>query len=193
MTNPASPITVPSMFRSGTLIRLDPWSLNPLADDAQQAAPDLYRLAIASGGEPPKMFGAGLSDLPAFTASGVDPQHLLLLPALARHEAAAAPDAASVLGMIEENGADPHYRVDGPPLIEAIKRMSGWLGGKWLNPVRPDKADATEVAAAENDLLDRLFGEQQARDDAHRAAVNNQAAALHASLRRSPYSTPGQQ
>lgn len=92
-------VPVKSAFNPTATVRIDPWSANPLLDDAEQAHPALVDLARKTNGDPPSMFESG--DLPPFTASGVDPQHLTRLPFRTRHAAATEPSPAAVLKMVE--------------------------------------------------------------------------------------------
>ena len=78
----------------------------------------------------PTLFESG--DLPPFTASGVDPRHLLDLPWTLRHTAAAAPAAGTVLDLLEQaaegvemfTGLAPTHGSDA-----YVARMHRWLIG----------------------------------------------------------------
>lgn len=73
----------------------DAYAPNPIADEIRDRDP--YRFEqVAAVKDPPKLFAGGTSDLPAFTASGIDPQLLLKLPVGIRHAAAANPDMVQV-------------------------------------------------------------------------------------------------
>ena len=51
-------------------VSIDPFELNPLAQDYAQVNPGNFNNSTYRAGPPPKMFAAGTQDLPAFTASG---------------------------------------------------------------------------------------------------------------------------
>jgi len=128
-------VPVRSTFNPTTTVQIDPWSANPLLDDAEQAQPALAAVARKTNGPPPTLFESG--DLPPFTASGVDPQHLMRLPFRTRHAAATEPSPAAVLRMVETHGPDPDAQAPSPGLDEYRNRMSGWLRGTWTNPNAP--------------------------------------------------------
>jgi hypothetical protein len=111
-------------------VNIDPWALNPLADDLHQANPTVYTIAVQRAGPPPKMFTDGIADLPAFTSSGLDPGELLRLPYTLRHHAASLSDRAQLHGLFEEYSSDPYARVDHTGLREAILRVRAWASGR---------------------------------------------------------------
>lgn len=175
MTSPASrlyPFT--SQFGNGVQVMLDPWSRNILALDAQQTVPATYNAALASNGEPPTMFATG--DLPAFTASGIDPSNLLLVPAWCRHGLASEPDVSRALSIVEEFHNDPDARIGDLVLegqVNHIGRFRDWLAGKWTNPSHTS-TDPAAAAAANDDLFASVFGQIEA---AHQAKLDKVAAA----------------
>ncbi len=173
MTAPNRAVTQRSTFTPEKTITLDPWSVNPLLDDAEQAQPALAAVARKSNGDPPTMFESG--DPPPFTASGVDPQHLTRLPFRARHAAATESSPATVLRMVENHGPNPDAQAPSPGLDEYHNRMSGWLRGTWTNPTAP-AVDASTQEAAAADLYDSLFAASDAATAARRAPMNAAAA-----------------
>lgn len=82
--------------RENTMVDVDAYGPNPVAEDLRQVAPNQYTAAIQRSGAPPTLFATG--DLPLFTTSGMDPQLLMQLPYVARHAAAAAsaPEASEL-------------------------------------------------------------------------------------------------
>ena len=114
----------------GFRITIDPYGLNPLADDYRQVNDGTYRIALSKAGPPPKMFAGGSADLPAFTASGIDPQLLLKLPFTARHAVAALPDVATVHAIFEDDADNPDLFIDHPGLQAAIVRVRNWAAGR---------------------------------------------------------------
>ncbi len=173
MSTPNRVVTQRSTFAPEKTITLDPWSVNPLLDDAEQAQPALVAVARTSNGEPPTLFESG--DLPPFTASGVDPQHLTRLPFRTRHAAATEPSPAAVLRMVETHGPNSDAQSPSPGLDEYRTRMSGWLRGTWTNPNAP-AVDASTQEAAATDLYDSMFGASDAATAAKRAPMNAAAA-----------------
>jgi len=165
-----TPVAQASIFSPQQTVYVDPWAVNPLLDDAEQAIPETVAYARAVGGDPPSMWDSG--DLPPFTASGVDPQVVLtLLPWKMRHAAAMNASAATVLNWVEEYGHDSGIKMQSPGLGDYIARFRGWLAGKWVNPAFQG-ADPDTVAATENDLYDSLFGAQEDAINAKLAALN---------------------
>jgi len=173
MSTPNRAVTQRSTFAPQKTITLDPWSVNPLLDDAEQAQPALTAVARKSNGDPPTLFESG--DLPPFTASGVDPQHLTRLPFRTRHAAATESSPAAVLRMVETHGPNPDAQAPSPGLDEYRNRMSGWLRGTWTNPDAP-AVDASTQEAAAADLYDSMFGASDAATAAKRAPMNAAAA-----------------
>ena len=166
MSTPNRAVTQRSTFNPTTTVHIDPWSANPLLDDAEQAQPALTAMARTSNGDPPTQFVSG--DFPPFLASGVDPTHLMRLPFRMRHAAAAETSPAAVLKMVETHGTDPDAQAPSPGLDEYRNRMSGWLRGTWTNPNAPAVDAATQEAAAA-DLYDSMFGASDAATAAKRA------------------------
>jgi len=72
------------------------------------------------------MFTGGTADLPAFTASGIDPRLLLELPYRLRHYAAALADPVEVHGLFEQHSTDPHAAAPHQGLDEAVARVRAW-------------------------------------------------------------------
>lgn len=111
-------------------VSLDPYGLNPLAEDYRQVNAETYNLALSKAGPPPKMFAGGTADLPAFTASGIDPQHLLKLPYAVRHYVAALADPSAAHGIFEQYADDPYATFDHEGLQAAVVRMREWASGR---------------------------------------------------------------
>jgi hypothetical protein len=111
-------------------VSIDAHGLNPLAEDYRGVNPDTYGVSVSKAGPPPKMFSGGTADLPAFLASGLDPQLLLQLPATARHAAAAEPDVAKVHAIFEQAGSDPYLTIGHEGLDAAIGRVRAWASGR---------------------------------------------------------------
>lgn len=122
-------VDLDSLLAPGRRVRLDPYGLNPLAVEAWQLFPGLARLATTLAGPAPKMFTGGEADLPAFTASGIDPEMLLRrAPYRARHHLAAVRTIDAVLaGFRARYADDPTAYVDHEGLQEATARVRAWL------------------------------------------------------------------
>ncbi len=177
MSTPNRAVTMRSAFNPTTTVHIDPWSTSPLLDDAEQAQPALVAVARKTNGDPPNMFVSG--DLPAFTASGIDPQHLMRLPFRTRHAAATESSPAEVLKMVETHGSNPDAQAQSAGLDEYRNRMSGWLRGTWTNP-DATTVDASTQAAAAADLYDSMFAASDAATAAKRAPAIAAAADFNA-------------
>src|SRR4051812_26420822 len=94
-------ITTASLISPGAQVTINPWATNPLADDALQVS------ALKPKAPAPKMFTGGTADLPAFTASGIDPRLLLDLPFTCRHYVAALASPVEVHGLFELVSTNP--------------------------------------------------------------------------------------
>jgi hypothetical protein len=171
------------------------YARNPLVAQTQ-VEQRVYASAVeASGGQAPTLFRGG--DLPAFTASGVDPSLLLHLPWTARHAAAAQPDRAVVLDMFENlaGSAGPVMAAEyeaHPGNKEYAERVIAWQqAGYDLEQHRSEErqvlaqaARAEEVRAALGDpenwtdeqAYDHLFGEIDRR--AEQKKIEEQTAIL---------------
>ena len=126
---------VRSLFqhRQGTReVEIDPYANTALADDLAGLVSWQYRHALADRGEPPKMFNGGLTDLPSFTASGIDLQILLQVPARCRHAIAAERDLGTAYEMIQKAASNPEAAYDHPSLTEAVERIQAWSDGPAL-------------------------------------------------------------
>ncbi len=123
----------------------DPYSLNPFAELLREADPHRYE-QVSAVKAPPKMFAGGQSDTPAFTASGIDPELLLRLPAGVRHAAAAEPDIAVVHRWFEEYAGYPEVVVEHPGWTEAQRRAEDWIANTDLD-TRSDEAKQAEFDA----------------------------------------------
>jgi hypothetical protein len=149
---------------------IDPYAPNPLADEVRERDPFRYE-QVAAVKEPPKLFAGGTSDIPAFTASGIDPQHLLKLPAGIRHAAAANPDIVQVHKWFEDYAGFPEMEIDHPGLRDAKLRMEDWLTNTDTDPRSEEQraADDAELYAqfygADNDRVTHAV-EQKRREQA---------------------------
>ena len=108
---------------TGKAIVLDPYGANPMIEALKVENPAVYSAAVK--GDPiPQMFAGG--DLPAFTASGTDPQALLAFPWQQRHAVAAEKDAARVYLYAQEHSEDPSISIPHPGLSDYIARCDRW-------------------------------------------------------------------
>lgn len=121
-------IAIRSAFSPGSQVTYDPYGPNPLAEDARQHDPAAAAAAVGIG-PAPTMFTAG--DLPAFTASGLDPRELRKLPWPARLVVAADPDQARVWAAFEEYQDDPEAALfdlgHADPVEEYRTHVRQWL------------------------------------------------------------------
>lgn len=127
-------------------VYVDPFDTNPLE---QEAAWRWHELYMAKTSQAPKMFQGGQADVPAFTASGLDPQQLLKLPAGVRHYAAAEPDLEKVHGLFEQYANDPYAIVPHEGLKEAARRIEKWMA----SPDAPADTRTPEQVKADDDAL----------------------------------------
>jgi hypothetical protein len=180
---------IDSLFRTGALVTIDPWSLNSLADDLQAASPTSWALALGDGQPPPKMFSDGREDLPAFTASGIDPQRLLDMPARTRHFLAADADLADVYSRFEQDQNNPHAAYAHGGLDAAVQRLNAWVRGQGTDAlVQQQQRDAlqaerqrqlTEVLMTQGDrAYFALQDKFAAQDRAANAVIDQQLAAM---------------
>lgn len=158
-----------SNFDRRTRVNINPYAANPIVDDVAALSPAAYEAATREG-QAPKLFSGGRSDVPPFTASGLDPQLLLKLPYGVRHAAASEPDRAVVLQMFEEYGDDPDARIDHPGLSAAVQRVQRWASGQDVkrDPDAELREQFTERAAANLASL----------DDEHLAAIVDRARSI---------------
>lgn len=105
---------------------------NPLVDAARAAAPGMTVRAAAAATSTPTLFSTG--DLPAFTASGIDPNLLLQVPWQARHAMAAATSTQAAYAILAEctgpdgpDAAELNYSGDDGNRQYA-KRVEQWVG-----------------------------------------------------------------
>jgi hypothetical protein len=121
-------VTLPSLLAPGRQVTVDPYGRNPLADEARQLFPGLAALAAAAL-PAPRMFTDGTEDVPIFTASGVNPEMLLLrLPYRVRHAAAAEPSMDLVLGdLFPRYAGNPYAHLEHLGLTNAVDRVRAWL------------------------------------------------------------------
>lgn len=137
---------VTSRFDPRRTVDLDPYGRNPLEEDMKGGG--AYAAAKSSGVPVPKMFQGGTSDVPAFTASGIDPQLLLKLPYTMRHAVAAEPDPATVHGIFEQYADQPDYVMPHEGLDAAVARMSHWASTAGIDTVRDNQRAAEQAADA---------------------------------------------
>lgn len=138
------------------------YARNPLIAQVQTER-RVYASAVeASGGATPTLFHSG--DVPAFTASGLDPNLLLQIPWMARHAAAAETDRARVLELFEELSGP-----DGAVLAsefeshagnkEYANRVMAWQSAGWeLSRERNEERQA-QVAAAQQEHVKAALGD----------------------------------
>jgi hypothetical protein len=123
----------------------DPYGANPLAEMLQERDP--YRFEqVSAVKEPPKMFAGGAADVPAFTASGIDPQLLLKLPVGVRHAAAANPNITQVFEWFETYAEFPEAEIDHDGLRAAKLRVEDWLANTDLDTRTLEQRTADEEA-----------------------------------------------
>ena len=141
-----------SLIMPGMTAVVDPYGLNPLADDFRSVSPALYAQAVHHGGRPPKMFTGGVLNLPVYTASGIDPHWLTELPYTARHYAADLATEDEVTALILRC-SDPGTRYDHEGFDQAVARVQAWANGpldssKTATPVTPgQRRRATAVGS----------------------------------------------
>lgn len=85
---------------SAPIVEIDVFARNPLIDDMRQAVPSQYAQAVKRKRTVPTLFAT--SDLPLFTASGIDPSLLLQLPWVVRHAAASIAAGGEVSRLFED-------------------------------------------------------------------------------------------
>lgn len=124
---------------------IDNYAANPLAERARLMDPTRFEL-VSAVVEPPKLFAGGRADLPAFTASGIDPSLLLKLPAGMRHAAAAEPDITKVHQWFEEFAGGPDAVIDSEGWREAKSRIRDWMDNTDLDTRTPEQRAADDEA-----------------------------------------------
>jgi hypothetical protein len=147
------------------------YAANPILDEMRAARPALVAAAMADDPSPPRLFGD--TDLPPFTASGLDPQVLASLPWPLRRPAAAMAKLSAVYALVEKytGEAAPMSVVDLGTAGENaayVAAMSLWLQGNGGGPADRGPQDqprnrAGQYAAASGDyttesLHAELFG-----------------------------------
>ena len=124
---------------------VDNYSTNPLADQARLMDPRRFE-EVVTVKAPPKLFAGGTADVPAFTASGIDPELLLRLPAGMRHAAASEPDITTVHRWFEEYAGVAEAVIDTPGWREAKDRVRDWMDNTDLDTRTPEQRAADEAA-----------------------------------------------
>lgn len=106
-------------------------SSNPLVDGHRAANPTLTARAMRNS-PAPTLFPTG--DLPAFTASGVDPQALLQVPWQARHAVARAATTTEAYSLLNQYGGPEGELLIGNDLArdpanqDYERRVGDWIG-----------------------------------------------------------------
>ncbi|PRY24051.1 hypothetical protein [Pseudosporangium ferrugineum] len=127
------------------------YSANPLVAEAQ--ATGVYASAAeASGGMTPTLFQSG--DVPAFTASGIDPSLLRNVPWAARHALATEPDRTRALQLFEDlSGPDGEVLAaqyeDHSGNKEYRDRVLAWQQAGWDLHNRRQQERQAEIAEAQ--------------------------------------------
>lgn len=170
MTNPARVMQVSNLFDPRSKVEIDPWSANPLA--TMMLALTAGQMAVRYE-PPPRMFINGTSDLPLFTASGIDPNLLMSAPFGQRHGLAAEPDLVAVHGLFEEYSQMPEFFIDHQGFNEAKQRMQVWArtAGHAEQEAARRAADAAARESAAQNASDR-------QAQAHAQSLASEIAAL---------------
>lgn len=106
-------------------------SRNPLVDGYRASNPALTARALRNS-PAPTLFPTG--DLPAFTASGIDPQALLQVPWQARHAVARAATTTEAYALLNQYGGPEGELLIGDELAndpanqDYQRRVSAWIG-----------------------------------------------------------------
>jgi hypothetical protein len=114
------------------------YAANPLLDEMRRDRPALVSAAMAEGPNPPRLFGG--SDLPPFTASGLDPRILATLPWALRRPAAAMPTLKEAYELVERYGDPDSAGMASVDLAQApanrgyVEAFSLWLKGQGGGP-----------------------------------------------------------
>ncbi|SDO18973.1 hypothetical protein SAMN04515671_0086 [Nakamurella panacisegetis] len=153
----ARKVAIDSIFGGGEVV-VDPWSINLVADDFAASNPWTSAQALAEA-PAPKMFSGGTADTPPFTASGIDPQFLLQMPAYTRHALAAEPERAAVALAFEQDSTNPYALYSHQGLTDAIARIRTWAAGQAFDPLQAmrEQEDQKAAAARRNAALATAF------------------------------------
>jgi len=122
----------------------DPFGPNPPLEALKVEQPGVAEAALR-GGPAPTLFVGG--DLPAFTASGLDPAVLNNFPWQMRHAAAAEANPATVYSWLQEFTKDGMHDISHPGLHSFMSRITDWAttsGTKKVTP--PEEIEATYAA-----------------------------------------------
>jgi hypothetical protein len=136
------PVTPPPRVPQGS----DPalYDPNPLLTEMQRSHPALVAAALAEDPRPPKLFGD--ADLPAFTASGLDPGQLAALPWPLRRPVAAAPTRAGAYELAAKYQGAPEMAHADLARSEAnadyLSAFATWLAGHGGSPADRNPAVA---------------------------------------------------
>jgi len=132
-------------------VNADPYGPNPSLEALQVEQPGVATAALR-GGPAPTMFVGG--DLPAFTASGLDPAVLNSFPWNMRHGAAAESNPAKVYKWLQQFAEDGMHDIPHPGLHDFQSRMNVWARTSGINKTAtPDALQST---------YDALFGAEGA-------------------------------
>ncbi len=102
-TPPAAPVGQPTPLATAWSTRgAKLYPVNPVAAEVRKQNQVLASRAALSGAPEPTLFATG--DLPAFTASGIDPQALLQVPWQARPAVASATTQAAAYQLVQTYG-----------------------------------------------------------------------------------------
>ena len=121
-------------------------AFRPLADDLEALDPAGHAAALRWSGLAPRLLEDGNRDLPAETASGVDPFWLGELPCGARHYGADLQTEEQFFTLFERCAGKPTARFDHRGFDAAIDRVRAWLAAEAVD--RADMAAAAALPAA---------------------------------------------
>jgi hypothetical protein len=115
---------------SGAILPVDTYGPNPYVTALSAEYPGVFK-AASERRPAPTLFAS--SDLPSFTASGVDPARLADLPFTLRHAAASENSVGKLLEWIEQSMADreasKHLVIPHAGLIAYRDRVNAWVAG----------------------------------------------------------------
>jgi hypothetical protein len=140
VTAPANKVGRTTQFQfNGAMITIHPWFTAPLALAMADTWPAKVRYALAINPNVPTMWSTG--DLPAFTASGIDPELLLELPWGVRHAAALESERGQVLSWLDIYGDNPMGYIRTDALTHYIDASAKWLNAKPLGDAQIAELD----------------------------------------------------
>ncbi len=130
----------------------DPYAVNPGADALEIADPAAFAQALAWGGPAPKLFEGGTRDVPAQTASGVDPHFIGWLQVGVRHHADDLRTEAEVHALFEQVAGTPDARIEHLGLAAAEARLAAWSRAQQTDAAAAAVAGPKTQAPAESPL-----------------------------------------